>query len=177
MRCAFCDNIDTQVRDSRAHSNSHIIKRRRYCPSCGERFTTIEQLIRREIVVVKRDGRREMFDIEKLRRSIKLATAKGSLDDGSVDSMANTIHKQLENRVNHDVNTKTVASMVMKRMQAVDDMSFIRFAAFYSDRVTYSDFLSLIETVKEVGAPQDGPDLFTVGDVVKPKRGRKAKNS
>ena len=97
MRCPYCGNPDTQVKDSRPSEDNTAIRRRRVCPDCGGRFTTFERVQLRELTVLKTDGRRVPFDREKLARSIRVALRKRPIDEDRVERIVNGIQRRLTN--------------------------------------------------------------------------------
>ncbi len=96
MRCPFCGNLETQVKDSRISDDGEAIKRRRYCPACDSRFTTFERIQLREITVIKKNGDKKIFDPEKLKKSIEMAVRKRPVSDLQVERLVNNIVRQLE---------------------------------------------------------------------------------
>ncbi|HEY8352729.1 MAG TPA: ATP cone domain-containing protein, partial [Sphingomonadales bacterium] len=107
MRCPFCGNDDTQVKDSRPTEDNSAIRRRRFCPGCGARFTTFERVQLRELTVIKKNGRRVPFDRDKLERSVNLAMRKRPVERERIDRMINGIVRQLESMGESEVSTDT----------------------------------------------------------------------
>src|SRR6266436_8071051 len=105
MRCPFCSNEDTQVKDSRPTEDGAAIRRRRYCPDCGGRFTTFERVQLRELTVLKRAGRRVPFDRDKLVRSVQVALRKRPVEPERVEKMINGVVRQLESQTDGDIPT------------------------------------------------------------------------
>ena len=103
MRCPFCGNVDTQVKDSRPAEDNVAIRRRRFCPACGGRFTTYERVQLRDLVVVKSSGRREDFDRAKMERSIRIAMQKRPIEPERVDQMISGIVRRLESLGDTDI--------------------------------------------------------------------------
>ena len=108
MRCPFCSCVDTQVKDSRPSQDHAAIRRRRFCPSCGSRFTTFERVQLRELTVVKRDNTRTPFERDKLMRSINIATRKRPVDPDDIERMVNGIVRRLETLGESDVTSTTI---------------------------------------------------------------------
>src|SRR5262249_19598962 len=117
MRCPFCGNPDTQVKDSRPSEDNTAIRRRRVCPVCGGRFTTFERVQLRELTVVKKSGRREPFDRAKLERSIEVALRKRPVDRERVERMINGIVRQLEQSGDSDVPSGEIGKLVMEGLK------------------------------------------------------------
>lgn len=144
MRCPYCGSLDTQVKDSRPTDDSSAIRRRRICPDCGGRFTTFERVQLRELVVVKRSGRRAVFDRDKLQRSIEIALRKRSVDPERVERMINGVVRQLESQNESEVTSELVGELVMEGLKGLDDVAYVRFASVYKNFREASDFKDLI---------------------------------
>lgn len=140
MRCPFCGNDDTQVKDSRPTEDNSAIRRRRYCPGCGARFTTFERVQLRELTVVKSTGSREPFDRDKLLRSMRVALRKRPVDADRVDRVVNSLVRQLESTGDGEVTSKRIGEMVMEALQALDPVAYVRYASVYKDFREASDF-------------------------------------
>src|ERR671920_115823 len=144
MRCPYCGGLDTQVKDSRPTDDSSAIRRRRVCPDCGGRFTTFERVQLREIMIVKRSGRRVPFDRDKLQRSIEVALRKRPVEPERVERMINGIVRELESRGENDIPSETVGELVMEGLKALDDVAYVRFASVYRNFREAKDFEELI---------------------------------
>src|ERR1700729_1897376 len=131
MRCPFCGSDDTQVKDSRPTEDNGAIRRRRFCGTCGQRFTTIERVQLRELTVVKADGRRVMFDRDKLARSVRVALRKRPVSEERMERIVNGIVRQLEASGENDIPSKQVGEMVMETLKEVDAVAYVRFASVY----------------------------------------------
>jgi transcriptional repressor NrdR len=140
MRCPFCGNAESQVKDSRPSEEGAAIRRRRSCPQCGGRFTTFERVQLRELTIVKRSGRRAPFDREKLVRSIAVATRKRPVDPERVERLVNTIVRQLESMGETEIGSNVVGEMVMKALKSLDDVAYVRYASVYRDFRQTDDF-------------------------------------
>lgn len=140
MRCPFCSNDDTQVKDSRPTEDNTSIRRRRYCANCGARFTTFERIQLRELMVTKKDGKREPFDRDKLARSISIATRKRPVDSDRVERMINSIVRRLESAGDSEVTSDTIGELVMEGLAALDPVAYIRFASVYRNFREAKDF-------------------------------------
>jgi len=140
MRCPFCGNEDTQVKDSRPTEDSSAIRRRRFCPSCGQRFTTVERVQLRELTVVKADGRRVPFDRDKLVRSVRVAVRKRPVSEERLERIVNGIVRQLEASGDSDVPSKAIGEAVMEALREVDEVAYVRFASVYRDFREAKDF-------------------------------------
>ncbi|MET0482389.1 MAG: transcriptional regulator NrdR [Aestuariivirgaceae bacterium] len=140
MRCPYCNNSDTQVKDSRPSEDGSAIRRRRHCPECGGRFTTFERVQLRELQVVKRSGRRVPFDRDKLMRSVQIALRKRPVDPDRVERMVSTIVRQLESTGESDIPAQTIGNLVMEGLRTLDDVAYVRFASVYRNFREAKDF-------------------------------------
>ena len=140
MRCPFCGALDSQVKDSRPSEDGAAIRRRRLCPECGGRFTTFERVQLRELTIIKRSGRRNPFDREKLVRSITHALRKRPVDNERVERMVSGIVRQLESMGETEIQSTVVGDMVMKALKALADVAYVRFASVYRDFRRTEDF-------------------------------------
>ena len=140
MRCPFCGSLDSQVKDSRPSEDSSAIRRRRLCPECGGRFTTFERVQLRELTILKRSGRRNPFDREKLVRSISIALRKRPVDTERVERMVSGIVRQLESLGETEIPSHVVGEMVMKALKSLDEVAYVRYASVYRDFRETQDF-------------------------------------
>ena len=140
MRCPYCGNPDTQVKDSRPSEDNTAIRRRRVCPDCGGRFTTFERVQLRELMVVKRNNRRVPFDRDKLMRSVQIALRKRQVDPERVDRMVSGIVRQLESSGESEVASEQIGHLVMEGLRGLDAVAFVRFASVYKDFREAKDF-------------------------------------
>ncbi|MCO5092842.1 transcriptional regulator NrdR [Bosea sp. (in: a-proteobacteria)] len=156
MRCPYCGSLDTQVKDSRPTDDHASIRRRRVCPDCGGRFTTFERVQLRELMVVKRSGRRTPFDRDKLETSIAHALRKRPVAPERIERMVNGIVRQLESAGEAEVPSSTIGELVMEGLKALDDVAYVRFASVYKNFREARDFEELLGQLgaAEEGAPQ-----------------------
>lgn len=145
MRCPFCGSEATAVKDSRPAEDNTAVRRRRVCDSCGARFTTFERVHIRQVVVIKRDGKRTMFDREKLSRSISIALRKRPVDPEKIEQMVSGIVRQIESSVETEIQSSEVGEAVMEALKRVDPVGYVRYASVYKDFGDPSDFASFIE--------------------------------
>ncbi|BEV12448.1 transcriptional regulator NrdR [Asticcacaulis sp. DW145] len=155
MRCPFCGNPETQVKDSRPSEDGAAIRRRRSCSECGGRFTTFERVQLRELLIVKRSGRRTPFDREKLERSISLATRKRQIDPERIDRMVSGIVRQLESLGETEIGSEVVGELIMKALRSLDSVAYVRYASVYRDFQETSDFAKFLGAE---GFDSDGMD-------------------
>ncbi len=149
MRCPFCGNEDTQVKDSRPTEDSAAIRRRRQCANCGARFTTFERVQLRELTVVKTNGKREPFDRDKLLRSMQIALRKRPVDGDRLERVVNSIVRRLESSGESDIPTKTIGSLIMDALKSLDSVAYVRFASVYRNFREARDFEEFIEQLAE----------------------------
>jgi transcriptional repressor NrdR len=145
MRCPFCQNEDTQVKDSRPTEDGACIRRRRQCDKCGSRFTTFERVQLRDLIVLKRSGRRAPFDREKLARSVSIALRKRPIEADQVEQMISGIVRRLESQGENEVPSETIGEMVMEALAHLDPVAYVRYASVYRDFRETSDFADFIE--------------------------------
>ena len=144
MRCPFCGNLDTQVKDSRPTEDNATIRRRRYCPGCSSRFTTFERVQLRELTVVKKNGDKMPFDRDKLKRSLDIALRKRPVDDDRIERIVNGIQRRLETLGETEIPTKVIGEMVMDNLADLDKVAYVRFASVYRNFVDAKDFKDFI---------------------------------
>ncbi len=147
MRCPFCGNLETQVKDSRVSDDKESIKRRRYCPDCDCRFTTFERVQLKEIIVVKKNSERKIFDREKLKRSIEMSVRKRPITPLQVDGLVNKIIKQLEESPEGEILSSKLGEMVLESLQKLDEVAFVRFASVYKNFESKDDFKKFIRKI------------------------------
>ena len=140
MRCPFCGHDDTQVKDSRPTDDNSAIRRRRFCPACGSRFTTFERVQLRELVVVKKGGVKEPFDREKVMRSISIAVRKRPVEPERVERVVNGIVRRLESLGETEIPSTVVGEMVMDALSTLDPVAYVRFASVYRNFREAKDF-------------------------------------
>ena len=158
MRCPYCGNDDTQVKDSRPTEDSSAIRRRRICPSCGGRFTTFERVQLRELTVLKKNGRKVPFEREKLARSVYTAIRKRNVDPERVERMISGIVRQLESLGEVEVSSEQIGEYVMEGLKNLDHVAFVRFASVYKNFGKADDFRSFLSELKDGELPTLGED-------------------
>ncbi len=144
MRCPYCASLETQVKDSRPTDDSSAIRRRRICPDCGGRFTTFERVQLRELVIVKRSGRRTPFDRDKLMRSVMIALRKRPVDQDRIEQLVSRIVRQLESMGETELASSTVGGLVMAGLKELDDVAYVRYASVYKDFRHTGDFAKFL---------------------------------
>ena len=149
MKCVFCGAIDSKVIDSRPTDEGLAIRRRRECLNCGRRFTTYEKIETNPLVVVKKDGSREPFDGEKIKRSVIKAMAKRQITMDVIDRLVSDIETSLQNSLEQEVTTSRIGEMVMDKLRYIDDVVYIRFASVYREFQDIETFHSQLEELLE----------------------------
>ena len=144
MRCPYCSNQESQVKDSRPSEDGAAIRRRRYCPDCGGRFTTFERVQLRELVVVKKSGKRVPFDRDKLARSVAIAVRKRPVDPERIERMLSGIVRQLESLGETEIPADQIGEHVMEGLRVLDDVAYVRFASVYRNFREAKDFENLL---------------------------------
>lgn len=145
MNCPFCNKTDTQVLESRVVNDGHVIRRRRMCPSCGKRFTTHEEVKKSVLWIIKKDGKREPFDKEKVKRGILRAVEKRPVSLELVNETVNEVERELLKAMKEEVTSKTVGNTILKRLKKIDKVAWLRFASVYLEFEDLEDFEKLIE--------------------------------
>lgn len=148
MRCPFCGNDDTQVKDSRPTEDGTVIRRRRYCPACESRFTTFERVQIREVMIVKKSGRRVPFDRDKLVKSVQIALRKRPIDPERIEQMVSDITRKLEATGELEIPSEIVGEYVMAALAEMDTVAFVRYASVYRDFQEVGDFESFLSEQK-----------------------------
>ncbi len=154
MRCPSCGSLDTQVKDSRPTEDSAAIRRRRVCLSCNFRFTTFERVQLRELVVIKRNGRRVPFDRDKLIRSLQIAVRKRPVDPDRIEQVVSKIVRELESMGESEVTSETIGETIMEHLRGLDDVAYVRFASVYRNFREAGDFQAVLG---ELSGDEDEP--------------------
>jgi transcriptional repressor NrdR len=149
MRCPFCGNDDTQVKDSRPTEDNNAIRRRRQCTNCGARFTTFERVQLRELTVLKGNGKRETFDRDKLLRSMTIALRKRPVDAERIERVVNSIVRRLESSGQSEIPTTLIGELIMDALASLDQVAYVRFASVYRNFREARDFEDFIEKLDE----------------------------
>jgi transcriptional repressor NrdR len=148
MRCPFCGDTETQVKDSRPAEDHVTIRRRRFCQACGGRFTTYERVQLRDLTVLKKNGRRESFDRDKLARSIRIALQKRPIEGERVDQMISGIVRRLESMGDSDVRSESIGEIVMETLARIDTVAYVRFASVYKNFQEADDFEDFVAELR-----------------------------
>ena len=147
MRCPFCGHEETQVKDSRPTEDNSSIRRRRQCPACAARFTTFERVQIRELMVVKKNGRKSPFDRDKLAKSIYIALKKRPIDTDTVEKFITKISRSLEELGQNEIASNTIGTMVMDGLKDLDPVAYVRFASVYRNFREEKDFIQFVDKI------------------------------
>ena len=147
MRCQYCGYLDSKVIDSRPTEEGTSIRRRRECLHCGRRFTTYEKIETVQIVVVKKDGSREAFDADKIRRGLIKACEKRPVAIHDVDELVRDVEQQIMNSLELEVSSSKIGEMVMQRLRGLDEVAYVRFASVYR---SFCDINTFMEELKNL---------------------------
>ena len=148
MRCPFCSNEDSQVKDSRHTEDNTAIRRRRICDQCGSRFTTFERIQLRDLVIIKTNAQKEAFDRDKMFRSISLALRKRNIDQETIEKIVNAIVRKLENSGETEIKSNLIGEYIMDALSHLDQVAYVRFASVYKnfrEGKDFEDFLGKLD--------------------------------
>jgi transcriptional repressor NrdR len=155
MRCPKCTSIEDKVIDSRISKEGSSIRRRRECLECGHRYSTTEFIVREGIVVIKRDGRREDFDREKLVRAARAACQKRPVDAEQISMLVEDVIDALEAQYDTDIPSRAIGDAVMQRLRKIDEVAYVRFASVYKEFRDVSEFMHEINALDKKPAAHD----------------------
>jgi transcriptional repressor NrdR len=154
MRCPKCTSIEDKVIDSRISKEGNTIRRRRECLECNHRFSTTEALVRDGMVVIKRDGRREEFDREKLNHAVRAACHKRPVDVEQITMLVEDVIDVLEASFDSEIPSQAIGDAVMQRLRRVDQVAYVRFASVYKE---FRDVGEFVDEISSLGKPKKGP--------------------
>lgn len=149
MRCPFCGNEDTQVKDSRPTEDNSAIRRRRSCSGCGARFTTFERVQLRELTVLKTSGKKVPFERVKLERSVNMAIRKRPVEEEQVERMVSGIVRQLESMGESEIPSETIGKLIMEGLKQMDTVAYVRFASVYKNFREARDFEDFVSEIAD----------------------------
>lgn len=147
MKCPYCGAPDTRVVDSRADDENNTIKRRRVCPKCSKKFTTYEYVERPTIYVIKKDGRREPFDPDKIMKGLVKACEKRPVSIETLEAITSEIKERIESSMEREVESSQIGEYVMDYLKRTDDIAYVRFASVYRQFKDINGFLDEIQEV------------------------------
>jgi transcriptional repressor NrdR len=154
MRCPKCTSIEDKVIDSRISKEGSTIRRRRECLECGNRFSTTESLVRDGMSVIKRDGRREEFDREKLNHAVRAACHKRPVDAEQITMLVEDVIDALEARFDSEIPSHAIGDAVMQRLRKVDQVAYVRFASVYKE---FRDVGEFVDEISALGKQKKSP--------------------
>lgn len=162
MRCPFCGSENSQVKDSRPSDENSAIRRRRVCADCGGRFTTFERVQLRELIVVKRSGRRVPFDRDKLARSVEIALRKRPIEPERIERLVSGLVRQLESSGETEISSAEIGELVMAALRELDAVAYVRFASVYRDFRNTADFQAVLrEIASDLSESRRNEDVFS----------------
>ena len=149
MRCPFCSNKDSQVKDSRPTEDNTAIRRRRICDQCGSRFTTFERIQLRDLIVIKSNEQKESFDRDKMYRSIALALRKRNISQETIEKIINAIVRKLENSGDTEIKANIIGEYIMEALSHLDQVAYVRFASVYKNFREVKDFEDFLGNLED----------------------------
>ncbi len=149
MRCPYCKFEDSKVIDSRSSNEGMVVRRRRECLDCERRFTTKEYVEESPLMVVKVDGRREIYDHEKLKRSLQIACNKRPISTSTIDNIVNEIAIKLRDMSQEEIPSREIGELVSDTLRNLDDVAYVRFASVYRNFQDREEFLSELEELSK----------------------------
>jgi transcriptional repressor NrdR len=149
MRCPFCSNEDSQVKDSRPTEDNTAIRRRRICDQCASRFTTFERIQLRDLVVIKSSKEKEVFDRDKVFRSLSMALRKRNIDQEKIEKIINAIVRKLENSGDTEINSSLIGEYIMEALSHLDQVAYVRFASVYKNFREVKDFEDFLDNLED----------------------------
>ena len=149
MRCPFCSHEDSQVKDSRHTEDNTAIRRRRICDQCGSRFTTFERIQLRDLIVIKSNGQKEIFDRDKMFRSLSLALRKRKVEQDKIEKIVSAIARRLENSGETEIKTSFIGEYIMEALSNLDQVAYVRFASVYKNFREVKDLEDFLDNLEE----------------------------
>lgn len=147
MKCPFCGEIDNKVIDSRLSKDATAIRRRRECLGCARRFTTYEQIEDMPIMIIKKDGRRETFSREKVRSGMQRACEKRNVSINAIEDFIDELERDLRDTGEKEIPSRMLGERIMEKLQALDEVAYVRFASVYREFKDVSDFVSELKNL------------------------------
>jgi len=147
MKCPFCGEIDNKVIDSRLSKDGIAIRRRRECIACSRRFTTYEHIEEIPIMIIKKDGRREVFNREKVRSGMQKACEKRNISVNAIDASLEELERDLREIGEKEIPSQIIGEMIMKKLKSLDDVAYVRFASVYREFKDVNDFVAELKSL------------------------------
>jgi transcriptional repressor NrdR len=142
MKCPYCGEIDNKVMDSRLSKDGTVIRRRRECIDCARRFTTYEHIEEIPVMIIKKDGRREVFNREKVRQGMARACEKRNISVGTIEEFIDNLERDLKEIEEKEISSSVVGEKIMAKLHEIDDVAYVRFASVYREFKDVNDFFS-----------------------------------
>ena len=152
MRCPYCQHTDTKVTDSRTTDEGNSIRRRRECINCGRRFTTYEIIEEVPLMVMKKNGRRELFDRGKLLNGLLRSCDKRTVPMSVMEQVANDVERDIRNEINQEVTTDRIGELVLQQLKDIDQVAYVRFASVYRKFDNIDSFMEELKALKKLDA-------------------------
>ena len=168
MRCPYCSGDNSQVKDSRPTEENASIRRRRVCPDCGARFTTFERVQLRELIVVKRSGRKVAFERDKLLQSVQVALRKRQVEPERIERLVSGIVRQLESTGEGEIQSSRIGELVIEGLKGLDPVAYVRFASVYRDFTNVADFQQVLAEIARDVAKDSGES--DANDLLPPRK-------
>lgn len=159
MRCPFCIHPDSKVQDTRPADEGAVIRRRRECLGCGRRFTTYERVEVLPLVVVKKNGQREVFSRDKLLMGIIKSCEKRPVEVAQIEEMVQEIEKELYNTMEREVSSHVIGELVMERLRLLDEVAYVRFASVYREFKDVQSFLQELQELLQQNRKEEGESV------------------
>ncbi len=154
MKCPFCGEINNKVIDSRLSKDGNVIRRRRECLVCSRRFTTYEHIEEIPVMIIKKDGRREVFSIEKLRSGIQKACQKRNISVNIIEEFLDELERDLRESGEKEIPSHKIGEKVMAKLHEIDDVAYVRFASVYREFKDVNDFVSELKSLLSEHKPE-----------------------
>jgi transcriptional repressor NrdR len=154
MKCPFCAEINNKVIDSRLSKDGNVIRRRRECIVCSRRFTTYEHIEEIPVMIIKKDGRREVFSIDKLRSGIQKACQKRNISVNSIEEFLDELERDLRESGEKEIPSHKIGEKVMAKLYEIDDVAYVRFASVYREFKDVNDFVSELKSLLNEHKPE-----------------------
>ncbi len=154
MKCPFCGEINNKVIDSRLSKDGNVIRRRRECIVCSRRFTTYEHIEEIPVMIIKKDGRREVFSIDKLRSGIQKACQKRNISVNIIEDFLDELERDLRESGEKEIPSHKIGERVMAKLHEIDDVAYVRFASVYREFKDVNDFVSELKSLLSEHKPE-----------------------
>jgi len=148
MKCPFCDKDDLSVLESRDSEDNEVVRRRRECSKCKKRFTTYERIEGSQLLVIKKEGKKEVFDKEKIRKGVMRACEKRTVDFEAIEKIIDQVEREMMNKKNNEIESRVIGNAVLRRLKKIDKVAYVRFASVYLDFDNIKNFTKLVKEIR-----------------------------